>query len=779
MMIRGFATALLGLGCSFHIMAQEDIAALELNSFSFDEFDLPAFDENSVPVVLTATRIQQHQSDVPASVTILDSDLIKRIGAKDLPELLRYVPGMMIGPDRNNNADSVHYHGGPAALPKNLQVLINGRSMYRSGLAAVSWYELPVAVEEIRRIEVVRGPNSATYGANAYQAVINILTKHPSDTLGSKVVTEFGNNGDHYTYLRHGGALGDSTYRVSYTNKATDHFKDFVDDECTTPCRDDKRSHFFNVETHKQLWDAADLETSLVLHQSAKHIANPNEFQANDNKLEEQRIELGARYTKDLSSKHQIKVSGYFTQFNQRQAVDVTGVPNYALNQDLMALYSLNPEAVDGKASVSDGFRAAAESAKDQANPAILQNYWDSLTADQRLDLGLINSYVAANAFSDLSIVNNFLATLSPDEQALAAGVVNTPGLTDEVSGTVNADIDEYRFDIEIQDTYIYSPKLTLVSGLSFRQDVVNSDHYFNGELTNTTSRIFGSATWKTTENLNLHLGLMGEKESELDLVFAPRAAVNYKLTPSQSLRWVYSESVRSPDLFEQDAFWNFTVDNASPTNILNGITYYQTAQSEVELDHQKIVSRELGYYGRFQTLNAEVDLKYFVEEQTDVIYQSIKLEDFTVFDDNTIEFEGVELQGQFTPWDSGLIRAAGAHIEAEVDTPSGQVDATTLLRVYAQDQLALSWFQDWGHQFSTGLNYILYSKFEQIDEDVNKRDLFERVSISFQSNVRLGRVDVELAFRAQKDIESGGIIEDQNRYEDTTRVQFIAGLSF
>lgn len=772
----------LGLGCSSVIMAEQQDLALDLASFEFNDVTLNEFDEFSVPVVLTATRIQQHQSDVPASVTILDADLIKRIGAKNLPDILRYVPGMMIGPDRNNNADSVHYHGGPAALPKNLQVLVNGRSMYRAGLAAVSWYEMPVAVEDIRRIEVVRGPNSASYGANAYQAVINILTKHPSDTYGSSVAVEAGDNGDHYRYAKHGGHIAGTDYRLSMVYKATDHYQDFTDAECDTPCRDDKSSQFINLETHKVLESSAELETSFVLQDSEKYIANPNKFQANDNVLSEQRIEIGARYTKDLSPKHQIKVSAYLTQFNQRQSVDVENVANIFLDDDLRDLYALNQTAVDGDDTLSSEFRSVVKNAEDQEDPTIFLSYWVSLSEAEKLDLGLINSFVAAEALSDQTVLTSFVSSLNEEEQVPANRFIQTytldltPG--DTVSGTINAHLDEYRFDIEVQDTYIYSPNLTLVSGVSLRKDMVRSDHYFDGELTNTTSRIFGSATWKAMPDLNLHLGLMGEKETDLDLVFAPRAAANYKLTPTQSMRLVYSESVRSPDFFEQSACWNFEVENAQPANVLNGTTYYQVAQSDKELSHQKIASRELGYYGRFNFLNAELDVKYFIEEQTDVIYQSIRLEGFESSDDNSIEFEGFEFQGSVRPWKGGMLRMVGAHIEAEIDTPTSDVEATTLLRIHAKDQVALSWFQDWHPKLSSSLNYIHYSKFGQMG-DPSSRDRFERIEAQLSSNMAVGGFDVELALRGQQDIASDSLIETENQYEDETRVQLAARVSF
>ena len=714
--------------------AEDFLGDDDLLSFDDSGFDLPEFDEYSVPVVLTATRIQQPQSDVPASVTILDADLIKRLGAKNLPDLLRYVPGMMIGPDRNNNADSVHYHGGPAALPKNLQVLINGRSMYRSGLAAVSWYELPVAVEDISRIEVVRGPNSATYGANAYQAVINILTKHAADTYGGSVVYEQGNNNDHYAYVKQGGSWSGTNYRVSATVKGTRHFKDGTDpdDNCVNDiCRDSRESNFINLETQKQLASSGEVETSLIIQQAEKSIANPNDFQTNENKVSEDRYEFGVRFTRDLSAKHQIKISSYISQYYQRQGVDVANVPLGLLDEDLLALFALNPDAAN---EIAAG-----------VSPVSLD-----LTDSEQVALATALNTRYANP----------LDAIIP------------------VSGTVNADMDEFRFDIEIQDTYIYSPDLTVVSGVSFRRDIAHSDHHFNGDASNNTSRIFGSASWRAWENINLNVGVMGEKESELDAVIAPRGAVIYKLTPSQSVRLVYSESVRSPDLFEQDAYWNFDVENAETAGTLNGTTFYQVAQSDKELGHQKITSNELGYYGRFSKFNSEVDLKYFIEQQKDVIYQSIRLSDYETSDDNTIRFEGVEWQVQLDPWEGGQFRLVGVHVESDVETPSGMVEPWTLLRVHAKNQFVLSWFQDWNGYFNSSLGYQLYSEFGELGL-AERRSRFERLDMALQTEVPLNGLDLELGLKLQHDLSSDSYIDLDNIYEDDTRIQLAARINF
>lgn len=706
-----------------------------LASLDGSEFNLPEFDEFSVPVVLTATRIQQHQADVPASVTILDSDLIKQIAPTNLADLLRYVPGMMIGPDRNNNGDSVYYHGGPTALPKNLQVLLNGRSMYRTGLASVSWFEMPVAIEDISRIEVVRGPNSASYGANAYQAIINILTKHPADTYGSSVSYQYGNNGENNVYLKQGGQLADMDYRLSYVQKSTDLYEDYVDDdECSDGCPDDRISQFINLESSKSLNGSGELDISLVAAQAVKEISNPADFQTNQNKISEDRYELGARFTRDLSSKHQLLVKTYVTQFNQRQAIDVGNVPLGVLDDDLRALFLLNPQAA-----------------------------MDIAAGNTPTTLDMTDAEQFALASTLLTRYANPADGLIP------------------VSGTVNADIDEYRFDIEVQDTYVFSPELTLVSGFSYRYEQMESLHFFDENKTNETSRIFASATWAPIDSVSTHLGVMGEKESSTDLVFAPRAAVNYKFTPSQSVRLVYSESVRSPDFFEQEPSWKYTVDNAVAEGgaTLNGTTYFATAQGPEEtIDHQKIKSYELGYYGRLTTFDSEVDIRLFKENLSNVLFQSIKIEDLRTYEDNEVTFQGIEWQMTARPFSDTQFRFTGAYVDVELpdtNTISGQ----RLVSVYARNSGTVSWFQNWTSNTRSSLSCLMAAKYDQLNNDPDDRGLLERVELVFAKDVLFYGHDLELTLTAQHDTATDTFAADLSVYEDDTRVQLGARFNF
>ena len=145
-----------------------------------------------VPVVLTATRLQQSLHDVPGAMTVIDRDQIRRSGARDVAELLRLVPGYMLG-GFNGAHPVASYHAPLDEYGMRNLVLIDGRSVYSSFfLGDTHRGMMSVLPEDIERIEVLRGANSAAYGANAMFGVINLITRHSADSLGAEVQLSLG-----------------------------------------------------------------------------------------------------------------------------------------------------------------------------------------------------------------------------------------------------------------------------------------------------------------------------------------------------------------------------------------------------------------------------------------------------------------------------------------------------------------------------------------------------------------------------------------------------------
>jgi iron complex outermembrane receptor protein len=176
---------------------------------------------SELPVVASVSRLPQRLADAPTAVTVIDREIIKASGARDLNDVFRLVPGFQTYPN-NTDAARVTYHGlSDEDFSPRVQVLIDGRSQYsplfRNG---VNWATLPVALEDIERIEVVRGSNSAAYGSNAFLGVINIITVDPALVRGFSVSTNYGNQGVRDYTLRTGGKLGEvGDYRFTYQQK--------------------------------------------------------------------------------------------------------------------------------------------------------------------------------------------------------------------------------------------------------------------------------------------------------------------------------------------------------------------------------------------------------------------------------------------------------------------------------------------------------------------------------------------------------------------------------
>lgn len=182
--------------------------------------DLPALpeagallDEAYERVVVTASRYGQSPLESPSTVTILTGEDVRLSGAATLADVLRRVAGVDVMTLAAAQPD-VSIRGFNRELANKVLVLVDGRSLYMDMLGTVLWETLPVALEEIERIEVIRGPGSAVYGANAVTGVINIITKAPG-TGGSQVSGDLGTAGYRRIEAISSGRVERTAWRLS------------------------------------------------------------------------------------------------------------------------------------------------------------------------------------------------------------------------------------------------------------------------------------------------------------------------------------------------------------------------------------------------------------------------------------------------------------------------------------------------------------------------------------------------------------------------------------
>jgi iron complex outermembrane receptor protein len=164
--------------------------------------------------VTSVSKKEQSLSRTASAIFVITAEAIRRSGATNIPDLLRMVPGLDVA-QINGNSWAVSARGFNHQFSDKLLVLIDGRTVYTPLFAGVYWDTQDVPLEDIDRIEVIRGPGATVWGANAVNGVINIITKSSTETQGGLLVAGAGTKEVAAGMGQYGGRLGrDATYRV-------------------------------------------------------------------------------------------------------------------------------------------------------------------------------------------------------------------------------------------------------------------------------------------------------------------------------------------------------------------------------------------------------------------------------------------------------------------------------------------------------------------------------------------------------------------------------------
>ena len=166
-----------------------------------------------IEITSAAKRPESIQS-TPAAVFVLTNEDIRRMGARSIPEALRMVPGLNVA-QITASSRSISSRRGNVIFSHKLPVLIDGRTVHTPLFSGVYWDRQDTFLEDVERIEVIRGPGAALWGANAVNGVINVITRNVRDTQGSFLSAGAGSNDEVRGEGRHGGPLGEQGhYRV-------------------------------------------------------------------------------------------------------------------------------------------------------------------------------------------------------------------------------------------------------------------------------------------------------------------------------------------------------------------------------------------------------------------------------------------------------------------------------------------------------------------------------------------------------------------------------------
>ncbi len=297
---------------------------------------------DELPVVLSVSRLSQPVSEAPAAVTIIDRDMIRASGFRDIPDLLRLVPGFSVAYTRDNTW-AAGYHGLGDAFSRRFQVLVDGRSIYSPHYGAVYWADLPLSIDDIERIEVVRGPNAAIHGANAFAAVINIITKAAAQVPGESVSLQLGEQDMRGLTVRHGGGEGALRYRLTASAQQRDRFERDVTHKTAWDNGqyfEAGKTYFVNGRMDWQVSSNSDVMAQFGLSQGDWNAGRRADDPANPFPLIEPReqdaraLYLQLAYHKVESARREWRVQAYYARnrFDADARADLTSIdPDYGM----------------------------------------------------------------------------------------------------------------------------------------------------------------------------------------------------------------------------------------------------------------------------------------------------------------------------------------------------------------------------------------------------------------------------------------------------------------
>lgn len=566
--------------------------------------EVPA-ETDTYPTVLTPTRLRQSLQDVPGSVTVITAETLRKFAIRSIPDALRLVPGMAVT-QASGTDFRINYHGTNVLVPRRMNVLIDGVSVYQPLFARVDWTNLPIAVDDIDRIEVTRGPNSAAYGPNSLLAIINIISRHPRDVERAFASVGKGSNGVEAATVRFGTQIGDIDMRLTLNH---DRDGGYDTQQRVGTDHDSLRMTRANFRAVKPFGQATTLDVNAGYVGGTKEVPGVDSGGVTYPDMKPQDSYLSATLTHSFSPTHQLQTRAYIWSDVINQSWRTCYPAAYFL-PELFPLYRVNPAYVN---AILTGHVPSGGTATDNA--------------------------LAAAAI--LAISNLGASATSP------------------VCSTADQNLEQRRLDLELQDTYVVSEQTRFAAGAGLRRHSGLSTTYLGAEVNDSVYRAFGNLEYRPVSELAFNLGAYAEHDELSGTSFSPRVSANYRLSDLQTLRFSWTRGTRTPDVQEQRANWTYTVNDLTPP--LNGSSVarlFQSAQSPGGLSSERIRSVEVGYLLNIPSIGLLLDLKAFRDELSSLISEKLQLSAFRPTNNGAVNLSGVELQANAfitTDWSAFL----------------------------------------------------------------------------------------------------------------------------
>ncbi len=279
------------------------------------------------PVVLSASRLAQPLAEAPNAMTVIDREMIKASGLRRIPDLFKLVPGMYVS-YKSGNEPFVAYHGSTDSLARRMQVLVDGRSIFMPPIGSVFWENLPLQIDDIERIEVIRGPAAASHGSNSTQGVLNIITREAGAAPGFKASVTEGNGGISDASMSIGKRGETLDYRLSIGRRGDDGYDAYTNaDNSLTENNDSYSTNLFNLRSsyHPNAIDSFDIQLGLssgILETGQTVDFDPNARRNKENTENFQQL----TWLRNLHSGDEIKLQYYHIYQNELNSLPARSV---------------------------------------------------------------------------------------------------------------------------------------------------------------------------------------------------------------------------------------------------------------------------------------------------------------------------------------------------------------------------------------------------------------------------------------------------------------------
>ncbi|MCD8522675.1 MAG: TonB-dependent receptor [Saccharospirillaceae bacterium] len=598
--------------------------------------------EPDIPQVLTPVRLQQPLAEVPAAVTVITAEQIRLWGVTDIPSVFRFVPGLFVARELDSDRASVVYHSGGVSLARRLEVLVDGRSVYKAAFANVDWDQLGIALEDVERIEITRGPSAASYGMNALQGVIHIITRHPADSarvhLGGRLGSE--QRRQFYASLTQHEAQQQS--RISLFGwREGEHGGYHADAGDQGGLPDLRQVRGVNWSGAWQADMDNELRWQFGRQELQRDYLADSNFQVNSPQ-QAALSDLGwLRWRSQRSADHEVQLQAYWQADNSE--VDYRAcAPAMAFDAQLSELYQQHPQLAEklgyGLLPLQNPTLSSSE------RSAITQQY-------QGLAVG---AFSAAELQQGLGLENTISAAQYSTAQQIVQRAVAANALDQALCGQGNLDVYEQRIDLEWQDTRRWSEQLRSVQGIGLRRDQVDSATYLQGGVRSDQWLAFISAEYRPAPYWLLSAGMMAQYQTGQEANYLPRLALSFLPSADQSIRVLYSHSQRTPDIAERYLNGRAVLTDVSSHYLnLNPAGLFINANADNwrdDLRDERIQAWELGYFIHLPQTSLQLDIKAFREHMTDLIGSTVTLRSTSLTNEGQMTLKGIESQLQWQP---------------------------------------------------------------------------------------------------------------------------------